>query len=402
MNQIRKNEEIKKQQLGIYIHIPFCVRKCDYCDFLSSPATKDVRKRYVNALIDEIYSYRENYLEYEVKTIFIGGGTPSVLEGIDIIRIIEALRKSFLICSQEEIEITIECNPGTVSEDKLLAYQKAGINRISFGLQSSNNKELVLLGRIHTYEEFYENYQLARRLGFQNINIDLMSALPGQKLIDWEDTLHRIMELEPEHISAYSLIIEQGTPYYDLYGEGIGKSEKNKKLLYTLPEEEEERKIYNQTQVILRSNGYHSYEISNYAKEGYECIHNSSYWRRIDYLGIGLGASSLIHNSRYHNTEDLTLYIEHSKEITSIREEYQRLSVEEQMEEFMFLGLRMRNGILKEEFYQIFEEKIDIVYGKTIEKLKKEKLISETEKRIYLTDMGIDISNYVFAEFLIL
>lgn len=406
MNEINNNKDIKinneKKQLGIYIHIPFCVKKCDYCDFLSGPATTETQKRYVDALIEEIGSYKNAYKDYEVATIFIGGGTPSILEENDIVRIMDALYKNFSIYNQDHMEITIECNPGTITKDKLLAYKEAKINRISFGLQSTNNHELAILGRIHTYEEFYDNYQLARELGFHNINVDLMSALPGQDLQEWETTLNRIVSLQPEHISAYSLIIEEGTPYYSMYGEQKKNyNSRNSNPHYALPDEDTERKIYKTTQQILEGNDYHSYEISNYSKIGYECKHNSSYWNRVDYLGLGLGASSLINNTRYHNTDNITHYIENSQNKHKIREDIQTLSLKDQMEEFMFLGLRLKNGISKEDFHKAFGKSIQEVYHTPLSKLLSEKLIIESPTRIYLTERGIDISNYVLAEFLL-
>lgn len=403
MNNIDKKADNKeKKQLGIYIHIPFCVRKCDYCDFLSGPATRETQQRYVNALIEEINSYKNQYADYEVETVFIGGGTPSVLEGRDIIRIMDVLYNSFNVPNnQEQMELTIECNPGTITKDKLFAYKEAKINRISFGLQSTNNEELAILGRIHTYEEFYNNYQLAREVGFDNINIDLMSALPGQQLEDWENTLNRIITLQPEHISAYSLIIEEGTPYYNIYGEGKTHLNPSKFIPYELPDEDTERLIFQRTKEILESNYYYSYEISNYSKRGYECKHNSSYWNRIDYLGLGLGASSLIANIRHHNTEDITHYIEHSKNSNIIREDIHPLSIKEQMEEFMFLGLRLTQGISKQKFYNGYKRSIHEVYGAPLSKLITENLIKETENYIYLTNKGIDLSNYVLAEFLL-
>ena len=258
-----------KNELELYLHIPFCVRKCAYCDFLSSPENGETIENYVEALIREIKAYQALSLNDIVVTIFLGGGTPSVLEGNQMERIFEALHEVFEIA--EDAEITVEANPGTVTQEKLSAYRKLGINRISFGLQSADNGELKLLGRIHTYEQFLESYEMARTAGFTNINIDLISAIPKQTVRSWEETLKRIIRLKPEHISAYSLIIEEGTSFAKLYGEGSP-------LERDLPSEEEERLMYEKTEEILGENGYHRYEISNYAKEGMEKLSRTRTW----------------------------------------------------------------------------------------------------------------------------
>ena len=291
---------IRNKELEIYIHIPFCVKKCAYCDFLSGPQDEGIREKYVNALIEEICEYGDLTHKYHVTTIFLGGGTPSILEAPQIIRIFDALSRTFQIAG--DAEITIEANPGTVTVEKLEAYKKCGINRISFGLQTTNNEELKLLGRIHTYEEFVESYQLARDCGFDNVNVDLISAIPKQTVESWKETLEKVIALVPEHISAYSLIVEDGTPFANVYGEGCPGE-------HDLPSEEEERAIYYRTEELLEKVGYHRYEISNYAREGKECRHNLGYWERREYLGIGLGAASLVDNARYKNTDDLLFYI---------------------------------------------------------------------------------------------
>lgn len=380
-----------KKELELYIHIPFCVRKCAYCDFLSNPANQEMRDGYVNALIKEIRAYGEMASEYMVTTIFLGGGTPSILEGVQMMRIFESIRATFEI--SQNVEITIEANPGTVTRVKLQAYREVGINRISFGLQSVNNDELKMLGRIHTYEEFLESYQLARESGFDNINIDLISAIPKQTLKSWEETLQKVINLQPEHISAYSLIIEEGTPFAEIYGEGCSGEKE-------LPSEEEEREIYKRTEELLGEAGYHRYEISNYAKEGKECRHNLGYWERREYLGIGLGASSLINNVRFHNTGDLSYYMECVTVPEKMKEDIEHLTNIEQMEEFIFLGLRKTQGISMKEFEEIFGKSIWECYGENIERLQKQKLIEIEQEILRLTRKGIDVSNYVFAEIL--
>lgn len=385
---------IRNKELEIYIHIPFCVRKCAYCDFLSRPQDEGIRGRYVERLLDEICAYSNNMevtKNYQVSTIFLGGGTPSVLSANQIARVFDVLNRTFDIV--EGAEITIEANPGTVTREKLEAYKQCGINRISFGLQSTNNEELKLLGRIHTYEEFLESYQLARECGFDNINVDLISAIPKQTLASWEETLSKVIALNPEHISAYSLIVEEGTPFAMMYGEGCPREK-------DLPDEEEERAIYYRTEEVLSQAGYRRYEISNYAKEGKECKHNLGYWERVTYLGIGLGASSLLDNTRFKNTDDLLYYMEHADRLDKIQEGVEKLSVKEQMEEFMFLGLRKMDGVSMTEFENVFGKTMEECYGNQLEHLIKKDLLERKDDRIMLTKQGIDVSNYVFAEFL--
>lgn len=380
-----------RRELELYIHIPFCVKKCAYCDFLSGPASNQQIEEYVQALIEEIRYYKEFVKKYEVSTVFWGGGTPSLLTGEQMKALMETLRQTFFI--RQNAEITMEANPGTVTVEKLLACQKAGINRISFGLQSVNNEELKMLGRIHTYEEFLESYEAARKAGFQNINVDLISAIPKQTVSSWEQTLQTIISLQPEHISAYSLIVEEGTTFAKLYGEGC-------KLEHLLPMEEDERRMYERTEELLREAGYHRYEISNYAKEGYECQHNLGYWERKEYLGLGLGASSLIEETRFHNTDEMEEYLRDASNPILLRRGQEKLDRQEQMEEFVFLGLRKIRGIQEEKFAEMFGEDIWDCYGKNLERVIKEGLLEREEGVLRLTRKGIDVSNYVFYEIL--
>lgn len=400
-----------KKDLGLYIHIPFCVKKCDYCDFLSGPATAEERKKYFEALLTEIQSYEGCFRDYKVSTIFFGGGTPSCVEGSYIKEVMDLMDKVFRI-DYDGLEATIEVNPGTISADKLKTYQRAGINRLSFGLQSAQDQELQLLGRIHNFKDFQENYSLARKLGFDNINIDLMSALPEQTLSSWESTLETVAKLNPEHISAYSLIIEEGTIFHNNYGKGAPDEKR-------LPEEEEDRKMYCQTKKILEEFGYHRYEISNYAKVGYECRHNSSYWVGTDYLGLGLGSASLVEGKRFSNISDRKQYIEKMNEAKDkllknkddnhykkdnplgIRTNIEKLTIQQQMEEFMFLGLRLSKGVSQKEFLRRFGTELDSIYGKILSQLKEKKLLERKDDQIWLTDYGIDISNMVLSEFLL-
>ena len=380
-----------RRELELYIHIPFCVKKCAYCDFLSGPASNQQIEEYVQALIEEIRYYKEFAKNYEVSTVFWGGGTPSLLTGEQMKVLMEALGQTFFI--RQNAEITMEANPGTVTVEKLLACQKAGINRISFGLQSVNNEELKMLGRIHTYEEFLESYEAARKAGFQNINVDLISAIPKQTVSSWEQTLQTIISLQPEHISAYSLIVEEGTTFAKLYGEGC-------ELEHLLPSEEEERRMYERTEELLQEAGYHRYEISNYAKEGDECQHNLGYWERKEYLGLGLGASSLIEETRFHNTDEMEEYLRDANNPILLRREQEKLDRQEQMEEFVFLGLRKIRGIQEEKFAEMFGEDIWDCYGKNLERVIKEGLLEREEGVLRLTRKGIDVSNYVFYEIL--
>ncbi len=379
-----------KKELELYLHIPFCVSKCKYCDFLSAPSGEEQRQIYVERLCRRIRYWSDvihNY-GYEIVSIFVGGGTPSILTEAQITQVFEAVHESFPI--REGAEITLEMNPGTDVKDKLPVYRELGINRLSMGLQSADNEELKCLGRIHTYEDFRQVYQWAREAGFTNINVDLMSAIPGQTLESYEDTLRKVADLEPEHISAYSLIIEEGTPFYERYGEGRHAEE--------LPDEDIERQMYVRTGEILEDYGYHRYEISNYAKDGYECRHNLGYWDRKEYLGLGAGASSLMDHIRWKEPDHIG---PSTGLVLEEREDFTRLRRKDEMEEFMFLGLRKINGVSEYDFYKSFRVSMDEIYKESIENLIKEGLLVREEDRIRLTDRGIDLSNYALSQFLL-
>ena len=382
-----------RKELEIYIHIPFCKRKCAYCDFLSGPADDNTIACYVEKLIDEIGAQGDCnlYNKTTVSSVFFGGGTPTILNGRQMQRIMKAIKLHFRVA--EDAEISVEANPGTVNREKLAAYKKAGVNRISFGLQSAKNEELKLLGRIHTFEDFLESFWLARECGFENINVDLISAIPGQSLESWEESLRQVLKLNPEHLSAYSLIIEEGTPFETLYGEGTEGEEK-------LPTEEDERRMYWRTKELLEEAGYYRYEISNYAKPGKECRHNLGYWERKNYLGMGLGSSSLFDNVRWKNTEDLEMYLKNSGEPEMIQKDREFLSVTEQMEEFVFLGLRKTRGICMREFEETFGKSLEECYGENVARMQREKLVIIEDGFLRLTEKGIDVSNYVFGEIL--
>lgn len=379
-----------KKELELYLHIPFCVSKCKYCDFLSAPSGEEQRQIYAERLCRRIRYWSDvihNY-GYEIVSIFVGGGTPSILTEAQITQVFEAVHESFPI--REDAEITLEMNPGTDVKDKLPVYRELGINRLSMGLQSADNEELKCLGRIHTYEDFRQVYQWAREAGFTNINVDLMSAIPGQTLESYEDTLRKVADLEPEHISAYSLIIEEGTPFYERYGEGRHAEE--------LPDEDIERQMYVRTGEILEDYGYHRYEISNYAKDGYECRHNLGYWDRKEYLGLGAGASSLMDHIRWKEPDHIG---PSTGLVLEEREDFTRLRRKDEMEEFMFLGLRKINGVSEYDFYKSFRVSMDEIYKESIENLIKEGLLVREEDRIRLTDRGIDLSNYALSQFLL-
>ena len=451
-----------KNELGIYIHIPFCVHKCIYCDFLSSPADVHTRKQYVRALINEIYLTREgkcankliknvlqgdntsyedmeeqavndltsDYALYDtvcmadyektimqedisgcvddiksenghiVTSIFIGGGTPSAIDAEDISDILDAVRKNYNV--SDKAEITIECNPGTMDKKKAVIYRKAGINRISFGLQSTDNNELRMLGRIHTYEQFMESYKIAREAGFDNINIDLMSALPGQTMESFKAVLEKALSLGAEHISVYSLIVEEGTRLSD-----------NIDSFPQIPSDDEDRQMYYMTKEMLSSYGYEQYEISNYAQKGYECKHNLKYWERCDYLGFGIGAASLYGGRRYTNISDIGRYMDVLAEITNaldksyvnellqIRTDMEELSKEDEMSEYMFLGLRKTKGIDITDFKEEFGTDIKDIFGEAIEDNIASGLLIHDGNCLYLSKRGIDISNTVMSDFIL-
>lgn len=373
---------------GIYIHIPFCKQKCLYCDFISGCGSDEDMREYQKAFLNEIES---TVINEAVDSVFFGGGTPSIYPKEYIGEIMDLLRCKNIL--SENLECTIEANPGTLNYEKLCYYKSIGINRISIGLQSANDYELKALGRIHTYDKFLESYELAKRAGFENINIDLMSAIPYQTFESYQETLKKVVELNPTHISAYSLIIEEGTPFYDKY---YGDEEFEK----LLPDEETERKMYHYTKEFLVKNGYSRYEISNYSKGGYECRHNLKYWSRINYYGFGVAAASLVNNVRYLNTDNRKDYVRSNGDITKIRIENDKLNINEQMEEYMFLGLRKVKGVSIKEFKEIFGRNVYDEYGGVINKHLENHLLEIKDNRIFLTDKGMDVSNYIMSDFI--
>lgn len=382
---------MNQKELELYVHIPFCVKKCSYCDFLSAPATEQTKEAYMAALFAEIGGRAKDYKERIVTSIFIGGGTPSLLSGDSIRQLMEHIREGFSLAP--DAEITMEVNPGTVTTEKLTAFYGAGINRLSIGMQSAQEQELKILGRIHDFDGFCQVYREAVEAGFTNINVDVMSGLPGQTLASYKDTLEKVLRLEPmpQHISAYSLIVEEGTPFAAMADRGE----------LPLPEEDTERAMYEETIEVLAGYGFHRYEISNYALDGYECRHNVGYWIRRDYLGFGIGAASLIDNVRFQNGRDLNAYLAHP---LACREEQQSLTTQEQMEETMFLGLRLIRGVSYPEFARCYGQTLEEVYGEVIARNEADGLLTvredETGRRLMLTGRGLDVSNYVMAQFL--
>lgn len=424
------------KSISIYIHIPFCVKKCQYCDFLSAPADSRAQEVYLCALKQEIREQAARYREYEVQTVFIGGGTPTAVPCENLCEVLKTVFSFYRM--NPHAEISMEANPGTVTKEALLSYRKAGINRISIGLQSADDVELKLLGRIHTYRDFQQTYRWAQEAGFTNINLDIMSALPGQSVENYKKTLETVLSLKPQHISAYSLIVEEGTPFYEKYGQESEKLQATGEKQPDLPSEEEEREMYALTEKLLAAAGYHRYEISNYALPGRECRHNLVYWRRGNYVGFGLGAASMVENVRFENIREMQEYLAEyagmpdaepvfaevaqgdkqalsneqefslredthfeNKQELSIRENVHTLSPQEQMEETMFLGLRLTEGVSKAEFHRQFGVSMEQIYGEVIRKNTAKGLLIDEAGYVCLTREGMDLSNYVMAQFLL-
>ena len=375
------------ENFGIYIHIPFCKKKCKYCDFISFSCYAEKENEYVDSLLKEIENYES--IEKEVSTIYIGGGTPSIIDSKNIIKILEKIRLKFNVKS--DAEITIEINPGTITKEKLEDYKSAGINRLSIGLQSTNNDILNLIGRIHTYEEFEKNYNLAKEVGFTNINVDLMLALPNQSMDILMDSLLKVINLNPNHISLYSLILEEGTELEKMIESGE----------YKLCDEDLERKMYHKTKSILEKNGYVHYEISNFAKKGYESKHNLSCWNQEEYIGFGLAAHSYYNKKRFSNIESIEEYIsninkgEYDKNIV-VHESQDKPS---EMREFMMIGLRKIDGVKISDFERKFRINPLFYFRFEISKLTDEDLIEVDLDFIKLTKKGLDLANLVFEEF---
>ena len=377
-------------ELGLYIHIPFCAKKCYYCDFISYAQKQDKIEEYCDSLIKEIEQESKNINKEDVvTTIYIGGGTPSFVDAKYITKIVETIKNNYMV--EENAEITIEVNPGTVDESKLNEYKKCGINRLSIGLQSTKSELLKEIGRIHTYEEFLNCYNSARNVGFNNVNIDLMLGLPNQTMQDMEESLKKVISLSPEHISLYSLIVEENTPIEKMLQEGVLK----------LPPEELEREMYWKTKEILEKNNYKHYEISNFAKEGYESKHNSNCWKQKEYLGFGVAAHSYYESKRYCNTNSIEEYCENIEDnnFKNNRTIFEEQSQDEKQKEFMMLGLSMLEGVDIQEFKKKFVNNPIYIFHGELEKLINEDLLEIDLNKIRLTNNGLDFANLVWEEF---
>ena len=387
---------INTMLVELYIHIPFCIKKCHYCDFLSFPEREEaVLFSYTDALCREICLTRSAAGDYtEVSSVFIGGGTPSLLPEGCVTKILDEIRENYSL--KKDAEISIEANPGTLSRNKLKEYLASGVNRLSIGLQSPDDRLLRKLGRIHSFREFLSGYRLARETGFGNINIDIMSGLPGQSAEGYEEGLRKVLDLKPDHISSYGLILEEGTPFYH-----------DSSILSELPDEETDRLMYRRTKSILKEYGYRRYEISNYAIPGKECRHNLGYWTGVPYLGFGIGAASYLtekgypYPSRFSNVRDLKAYLAQPFRPFCQRPEYEILNEASCMEEYIFLGLRKMQGVSVKKFNRTFSKTMDQVYGKVIDSYLSMGLLETADGFLRLTEKGIDVSDYIFADFML-
>lgn len=416
--------------MELYIHIPFCMRKCRYCDFLSGSYEIEIRKKYTEALINELLFYATKCADEKVDSVFIGGGTPTFLETELMKQILTVVSSRFNL--SDNVEYSIECNPGTANQSAMDMYYEMGINRVSIGLQSANEDELQMLGRIHDLKAFLRTFEYARRAGFDNINVDIMTGLPKQTPMKLRNTLNTVTMLRPEHISAYDLIIEPGTQFYDLYNDELTKRQQGEKNLKSLPDEDMELELTRITENFLSSKGYIKYEVSNFARQGFSSRHNIGYWDRVPYIGVGIGAASLFNETRWSNDRDIYSYInrlnkpgsavalcddpkiatlknrlrneapwEIDKDIIPESADIKHLSRKAAMEEFFFLGLRKVKGVRRSDFENYFDTTVDAIYGDVIRKLQIEDLLTEKMGVIALTERGMDISNLVFSEFLL-
>lgn len=373
------------KEAGLYIHVPFCKQKCFYCDFPSYACKENLMKDYIKALCKEIESKCK---KLSIKSLFIGGGTPSYLDEESLAYLMNTIKK---LNFKDNAEKSMECNPGTINKAKLDIIKEGTINRLSFGLQTTDNNLLKKIGRIHTFEEFKENYYLARKTGFDNINIDMMFGLPDQTINMWINSLQEVIDLKPDHISSYSLIVEEGTVFYKL--DDMGK--------LNIPNEDDERDMYREGKNILESNGYRQYEISNYAKGGKECIHNKLYWQCEEYLGVGTSASSFMDEKRFSNIKDISEYIKRINNNESVIEEEYINSKNDDIEEFMFMGLRMNCGIEEKEFFRRFGVTVDSIYKNVINKNESLGLLIRNGGKIYLSDKGFEVSNMVMSDMIL-
>lgn len=377
-----------KKDLSIYIHIPFCYSKCYYCDFNSFTNELNIQEKYVEYLKREIDLYEDTFADYKLKTVFFGGGTPSHIDEKHIVDILEYINKK--IDTSEITEVSLEANPKTLSKKKLDSYRKAGINRISVGVQSLDDKLLKAIGRVHTSKDFFDTYEMIKESGFENINVDLMFNLPSQTVEDVLATLEKITELDVPHISFYSLKLEDGTPLSDMYDRGE----------IELSDEDTEREMYHQSIDFLKNKGYELYEISNFAKKGYECMHNLTYWKLKPYVGLGLSAHSNINSTRYGNLDDFESYFS-SIECGNLPiddETRETIDRDSEISEYIMLGLRLKEGIDKSVFQERYGIQLESVFGDKYDKFKMDGLIFEQDGIVTLTDRGLDLCNLIFVE----
>jgi len=384
-----------QESLAIYVHIPYCVKKCPYCDFNSYAASSFPEERYVDGLIKELQFYlnKENWLGRDIYSIFFGGGTPSLFSADSIGKILTSISKETNFLS--DIEVTLEANPGTVYEElglqKLVGFKAAGVNRISFGAQSFNANKLKFLGRIHAPDDTRKAVANVVKAGFSNFNLDLISGIAIESISDWDEDLKAVLALEPKHISAYTLTIEPGTEFHHQERKGVIQSADENTLA----------EMYQYTQQVLSQNGYAQYEISNYCQPGYECRHNLHYWRAGDYLGLGAGAHShsKIESKRWSNIPGPTHYMERIESEGTAQQRVEQLSPEQKELEFLFLNLRTASGISKSDYQQQFQKDIELCFEEEINRLSKEDLLSCDDKQIKLTTKGFLFSDYVFSAF---
>ncbi len=372
---------------GLYIHIPFCSSKCNYCDFNSYTGKLNLAEEYFTSMKKEIELYT-NEMKYNiVSTVFIGGGTPSCVDYKYIVDVLTACRANYRI--SDDCEISIEANPGTLNIDKLTAYKHIGINRISIGLQAYQNNLLKYLGRQHSPEDFITSIELAKKAGFSNINVDVIFGIPGQTMENWKETLKVLVDLGITHISAYSLKVEEGTKF--------GNMLENGELIQM--KDELDRDMYHYAIDYLKQNGFNQYELSNFAKEGYECNHNLTYWKCIDYLGLGAGAHSLLEDIRFSNEVTIEEYIKGLKKGEKPVEVRYTIDLYDKMSEYMFLGLRLTRGVFNSEFQDLFNQDMFVKYADSFEELQKNKLIEISGENVRLTRFGMDLANQVFVKF---
>jgi len=376
------------RQLGVYIHFPFCLKKCHYCDFPSYQGMERWMEPYLEALFREILEWKGEVCDYAVKSIYLGGGTPTLFSGKQIARVLEVCFKSFNV--RKDAEITIEANPGTVDLDKLSALRGAGVNRLSIGLQAWQDKHLRFLGRIHSSSDFVQSVMYAKEAGFENINVDVMFGLPYQTVEDWLETLEKVCSFEIQHISMYSLKVESGTPLHRWYEQGK----------FSLPTQEEDRLMYYKGREYVSGFGLKQYEISNFAIPGKECVHNLIYWHNEEYIGCGSGAHSYFNNERFSNTSDVEEYIQAVMNGTQRINYREKIGEEDERFETVMLGLRLVEGVNKQRFKARFGRDIEFYYGKTIKKLMKQGLLIDDEVSIRLTEKGMDVQNVVLLEFM--